>query len=47
MAADAERAETDALSPFSTDEVAVLRKVLFALIDTSEDPVPACELLSP
>lgn len=38
VAADAERAETDALSPFRLEEVAVLRRVLFALIGTNEDP---------
>lgn len=38
VATDAERAETDALSPFRAEEVAVLRSVLLALVGTTEDP---------
>lgn len=38
VAADAELAETTALATFSSDEVATLRRMLFALIGTSEDP---------
>lgn len=38
VAADAELAEAAALATFSSDEVATLRRMLFALIGTSEDP---------
>lgn len=38
VAADAERAEADALSLFRPEEVGILRSVLLALIGTNEDP---------
>ena len=38
VAADAERAETTALATFSGEEVATLRRMLFELVGTTEDP---------
>lgn len=38
VAADAEQAEATALAAFSAAEVTALRRMLFALVGTSEDP---------
>ena len=38
VATNAERAETEAMHAYAPEEVATLRRVLFALIGTSEDP---------
>lgn len=38
VATDAEQAEATALAAFGADDVAALRRMLFALVGTSEDP---------